>query len=297
MTARQITSTTELSLDGVTLKFHRTLRMAESRIPKALSPSFGKLPVYKVREFQDLLPVTFDPNAYFLALHDTEAMWISLRFTTPFALLLGVGGVSAITGERIGHNLNPGNYVTVMQPWVDGLGGADGVAYQFVATPHRSGGGLSVTEQLIGVESVSGSIGIEIFHPKPEITLPALPPIRSDHAYGYCEYAVLPAKTLNMGPAIKGGISETGIGKGAAIAQKIYPDPHGFDVWSEQPSTTVEIYLVDAKQFEAATGIDTPLPRSNEGYQGALFKVDDDNLAYVNGSGKFAGLKSAVPAA
>ena len=39
---------------------------------------------------------------------------------------------------------------------------------------------------------------------------------------------------------------EMGLGKGGKIKQKIYENPHGLNIWKENPIKTVKVYLVNA---------------------------------------------------
>src|SRR4030095_10042040 len=139
--------------------FHRTVRVADGRVPSNLPPNLGTMNVYKVADYRDRCPN---------ALHDTEALWISFRSSVlPVAVLVGAGGINALTGEKLGTKLEKDNYlVTPPQPWLDGWKSDDGCVYQFVATPYQKGDGITVAEQLIGGESKTGAIGLAVFEPK-----------------------------------------------------------------------------------------------------------------------------------
>src|SRR5262245_52807684 len=153
--------------------FHRTVRVADGRVPSNLPPSLGTMKLYKVADYRDRCPKEWDEGAFFVALHDTEALWISFRSNgLPVAVLVGAGGINALTGEKLGTKLEKDNYlVTPPQPWLDGWKSDDGCVYQFVATPYQKGDGITVAEQLIGAESKTGAIGLAVFEPKDVRTL------------------------------------------------------------------------------------------------------------------------------
>ncbi len=84
-----------------------------------------------------------------------------------------------------------------------------------------------------------------------------------------------------------------GIGKGGKIRQKIYPDPHGIEVWQDAPVAAVAVYVVDARAFEEITGEKIPLPVGYEVYNGLWYGLKDQDKEDVTGTSKFTGLKSA----
>lgn len=88
-------------------------------------------------------------------------------------------------------------------------------------------------------------------------------------------------------------VSEMGIGKGGRIAQKIYPDPHGLEVWKDAPTSAIAVYVVDAVTFEAITGEKIPTPVSHESYKGVWFGLQDSQIGDVAGSSIFTGLQTA----
>jgi hypothetical protein len=49
-----------------------------------------------------------------------------------------------------------------------------------------------------------------------------------------------------------------GIGAGGSITQKIYPDPHGIDVWDAGSQTTLQIHLVNSLDYRDLTGREPP---------------------------------------
>jgi len=321
-----------MRLGTLEITFHRTVRVPDGRQPSNLPPSLGRIELYPVSKYAESCPKNWEPEGYFMALHDTEAMWMSFTPQYPVALLVGAGGINALNGEKLGMTLAKDNYLVVPpQPWLDGWKDTDGTVYQFVATPFKKGKGISVAEQLMCQESKTGAIGIALFDPKDVKAMKSiLPPLEgysgsivdndfqwTQTAGGYAnkkglmhffggitkiecsarqasaEKEVAPAtkaRALSLGLKF----TEMGIGRGGKIIQKIYPDPHGLDVWQAEPSATLATYLVNAKVFEQITGQTVPEPVGHEVYQGHWFGVKDSQQGDIAGTQKFSGLKSAV---
>src|SRR3954453_15034068 len=149
-----------MRLNNLDVTFHRTVRVAEGRVASNLPPSLGRMKLFKVSDFQKNCPQDWAQEACFTGLHETEAMWISFRaIGKPCAVLIGAGGVNALTGQKLGTKLETDSYlVCPPQPWIDGWKDVDGTVHQFVATPHKKGEGISVGEQLIGADSKTGAI-------------------------------------------------------------------------------------------------------------------------------------------
>jgi hypothetical protein len=307
--------------------FHRTVRVPDGRKPSNLPPSLGRMEVFAVKDYADKCPSNWEPEAHFVALHDTEALWMSFSTKHPVALLVGAGGINALTGKKLGTTLVKDNYlVTPPQPWLDGWKDQDGTVYQFVATPYQKGKGVTVAEQLIGEESKTGAIGIALFEPKDPSKLKAklLPhegigSIDGDSFYypagasvsfacgellkssgeikSCCSTApemVLPKTALLTRNEARVSLGEMGVGRGGKIIQKVYADPHGLDVWKDKPDATLAVYLVNAEAFEEITGKKIPKPVASEAYEGPWFGMNDKEEADVAGTGAFTGLKSAV---
>lgn len=299
--------------------FHRTVRVPDGRQPSNLPPSLGRMDLYSVAKYAKRCPENWEKEAYFLALHETEAMWMSFRsWTHPMAMLVGAGGINALTGEKLGITLEKDNYlVAPPQPWLDGWKDKDGTVYQFVATSYQKGKGITVGEQLMGEESKTGAIGIAFFTPKdPSKLKPKHKPIEghtpsiagdvftwmgsecealfsSDLPKLSASAATSALRMHRLGRA-RMTFDEMGIGRGGKIVQKIYPDPHGLEVWVQEASATLACYLVNAEVFEEITGEKIPRPVSSETYSGPWFGLQDKAEADVAGTNKFTGLKSAV---
>jgi hypothetical protein len=302
--------------------FHRTVRVADGRTPSNLPPSLGTMKAYKVADYKDRCPKEWDEGAVFVALHDTEALWISFRHHgTPVAVLVGAGGINALTGEKLGTRLEKDNYiVTPPQPWLDGWKSDDGCVYQFVATPYKKGDGITVAEQLIGAESKTGAIGLAVFEPKDVRALKAvLKPVEGygdsptgddftwvtpDEAkvtgapltkasWSLSDIVYSLGQKMSTDESVSRHLGEMGIGRGGKIHQKIYPDPYGIEVWQEAPVAAVAVYVVNAQAFEEITGQKIPVPVGHETYKGVWFGLKDQDEPDVKGTNKFTGLKSA----
>lgn len=292
-----------MRIGKVEISFHRTVRVANGRSPSNLPPSLGRATVQKVESFRASCPDIWDDKGLFIPLHDTEALWLQFSASSPAAIIVGAGGVNALTGEPLGTKLESGNYVVAPpQPWLDGWKSKDdGCVYQFIATPYQKGEGLSVGEQLLGEKSETGGIGIAVFDSNKPLQ-PKASPLEGwsggayDSEFSYSsgvKSAMLSASpTRGMRST---SFSEMGIGKGGKITQKIYPDPHGLDCWNESPTQVSVVYLVNAEVYAEITGVTIPKPIGHESYTGAWYGLKDETEGDAPGSSKFDALKSVFP--
>jgi len=269
--------------------FMRTVRVKEVDTSN-LPPGLGTMDVYKVSDYD--CPEHWDKDGYFIALHETEAMWMNFQCCTPVALLIGAGGINAISGEKFESKLIKGNYiVTPPQPWLDGWKNADGSVYQFVST--TAGEGRSVGEQLINTQD--HAMQLSVYEAKNPEKLQSVH--RPSTLWGWsddekCDYECESVKCC-FSLCSLGDASEMAIGKGGKITQKIYEDPHGIEEWKENPTKSVKVYLINAAQFSEITKTEMPAkPTSHDEYQGKWFDLDDDCLSDLNGTKVFDKLKS-----
>src|SRR6185369_14990848 len=112
-----------MRIGSLEVTFHRTVRVADGRTPSNLPPSLGRMALHSVKKYRKNCPESWGDDAYFMALHDVEAMWMSFHTMggTPLALLVGAGGINALDGEKLGTILAKDNYlVAPPQPWLDG---------------------------------------------------------------------------------------------------------------------------------------------------------------------------------
>jgi hypothetical protein len=275
----QIIRGTTLQLQGVSITFQRTLRIPDNGKTYPLPPGLGEFPLRRVRDFASRVPDGWaERGGVFLPMYQREAMWI--RFAgTPHALKVGIGKVCAITGEAWTDELSarPQNYVvTGTQPWLDGVASGKGTIRQFVAMP--LGRGYTVEAQLTGAERFGG-IQLEAFAPEPG----RLRGFRGTR----CGSPGAPARS--RGAAM-------GLAAGGKMKQKIYPDPHGLDVWDRAARSRVFVHIVNSELWREITSEAAPAtPVRAESYiQAGLpwFELYDEHAATLSPTSALAGVKS-----
>jgi hypothetical protein len=70
-------------------------------------------------------------------------------------------------------------------------------------------------------------------------------------------YAMAAPPSSLMADASGGGF-EMGLGAGGKMTQKIYPDPHGLDMWDQSNYGTAFVHIVNSEQFAQLTGQPAP---------------------------------------
>ncbi|HLD57753.1 MAG TPA: hypothetical protein VJA47_05570, partial [archaeon] len=212
----------------------------------------------------------------------------------PVAVVVAAGAINAVTGKRMEKAIleRDQNYlVAPPQPWIDGWKDEGGTVYQFVAA--ELGSGETIEGQFTGEEK-TGGIQIAVFNPKNPNLLAQ--PRQREHAFGapsnvkgiynegYGSTLSAPVKasgytrsrdhpflvTLGGGATLgrRPEVRSMGLGRGGRIRQKIYTDPHGFEVWKESPEGSTCIYLVRSEDFRTITGEDPPhKPLTREDYE------------------------------
>ncbi len=275
------------------LGFERTLRLPDDGKEYPLPPGLGGLPVRRVADYADRVPAVWRAGGaddLFLPLHPREALFLVLLGAAwkPSAVKVGVGGVNAVSGAPWDEVLraDPQDYlVCPPQPWLDGINAGEGVVRQFVAVP--LGAGYSIEAQLTGEEKVGG-IQILVWDPKPGC-FPDTPPPEPVQSEAALEAGGLEGVVFEAGPAL-------GIGAGGRMQQRIYPDPHGVEVWEPAPVASLRIHLVPAAGWEALTGEEPPpTPISSQLYTAyglPWFALDDADRGAVGASTTLAGVKS-----
>lgn len=277
-----------LEIGPLSLTFMRTVRVKEVDTSN-LPPGMGVMDIYKVSDYGRNCPKSWDRDAYFIAMHDVEAMWMNFQCCSPIALLVSAGTVNAVSGEEFETKLSKDNYlITPPQPWLDGWKSDDGSVYQFVSTP--AGEGLSVGEQLL--ETKEHAMQISVFEAKdPDKMTRHVPPPRtlwSESDDGEC-FGSKCCGTFGLMSCA----SEMSLGKGGKIIQKIYEDPYGIEDWKETPTKTVKVYLINAAQFAEITNTEMPpTPIGTQEYQGVWFGLDDECISDIAGTKVFNNLKS-----
>lgn len=273
----------DLEVGPLHLNLHRTVRVKICNEAANLPPSLGLFEIFKVSDYPHC-PEHWEKDAYFIAINENEAVWLSFQALTPVAILVSAGGVNAVTGEHFKEILEEKSYlVSPPQPWLDGWKGQDNEIYQFVSA--ETGEGRTISEQL---NTNSQALIISVFKPK-DISLvqqyvprPHQKWCDSDYGKEYCCAAAAPSICR-----------EVGLGKGGRIQQKIYEDPHGLDVWNKEADKTVKIYLINASAFSEITGKEIPPAVSAEQYNGKWWGLQDEALSSVKSEDKLEKLKNA----
>lgn len=279
-----------LEIGPLSLTFMRTVRVKEVDTSN-LPPGMGCMDIYKVSDYGENCPNSWDRDAYFIAMHDIEAMWMNFQCCTPVAILISAGNINAISGEEFENKLAKDNYlIAPPQPWLDGWKSNDGSVYQFVST--TAGEGLSVGEQIS--KTKDHAMQISVFEPKdPEKLRNTLNTPRTTWGMSDDDECIASDYDFCKCGSLKMCASEMAVGKGGKIIQKIYEDPHGIEEWKENPTKTVKVYLINAAQFAEITNKEMPpTPVSNQEYQGMWYGLDDNHLNGTTGSAIFNNLKS-----
>ena len=278
----ELQSSTRADAGRVTISFQRTLRIPDDGRTYPLPPGLGEFPLRHVRDYAHRVPAAWaKKGGVLLPMYQREAMWLSFG-GAPHALQVGIGKVCAVSGEPWSDTLraHPQNYVVNgTQPWLDGIASGHGTIRQFVAMP--LGKGLTVEAQITGKEE-HGGIQLQAFAPKPG---------RIHARYELCRSAAA-CDDLELCEEASAGM---GIGAGGTMEQKVYPDPHGIDVW-EPTGTRVFVHIVNSEMWTAITGEPPPpSPVSAQSYIDAglpWFSLYDEHAKTIAPTSKLAGVKS-----
>ncbi len=322
-----------MDVAGLKINFQRTCRVPEGQV-NSLPAGLGSFPVFRVKDFKSGAPKDWKEEGYFLPMYRQEAMWMNFRrgYTeNPKALIIGAGNINAVSGKPFDPSLQKGgrgkkkkssleiklekeqNYLVVPpQPWIDGWKAEDGKVYQFVAA--EMGSGETVEGQITGKE-VAGGIQMIVYDPKDgQKLVHATRPHEflvggsfesmyygdsGEKSFGEalycCDMAAAPQKKYMMSRGCVKSVRSMGLGRGGEIEQKIYPDPHGIEVWKEKPTAVEMIYLVSSEDFKQVTGHEAPpTPVTYQKYQQnglPWFELHDNKYKDTKGSDLFAKLK------
>lgn len=259
------------------VSFQRTVRVPLGAREFPLPPSFGRFPVSRLGG-EDTASIEVA-----LPMLQLEALWIGFEGDDwpPHAVMVGAGGVNALTGEPWEERLSvtPQNYLVCPdQSWLDGINAGEGFVRQFVATP--LGSGLSVEEQL-GTPAPKGGIRIAVFAPRPG-RLPA--------------HVATPAGAARPPAGMPADAGLMSLGAGGKITQKIYPDPYGLDVWEAEPFARANVLLLNSEQYRDATGRDAPRSPLDAQTYARLglpwFELYEEDRADLPPSRRLAGVKT-----
>ena len=224
-----------------TVSFQRTLRIPDDDKTYPLPPGLGRFPVLNVEEHAEKLPKkVVAQGGVLIPMYQREALWLGFETPPwrPRAVQVAVGGFNAVSGAAWDEELHdaPQNYVVCPdQPWLDGINAGNGIIRQFVAMP--LGLGYTVEAALSGAES-TGGIQIAVYEPKPG-RFPDRPP-QDNRCHGPPSGPMADAVT----------VQEMGVGAGGRMKQKIYPDPHGLDVWDQGSVQRLFVHLINSLQYQ-----------------------------------------------
>jgi hypothetical protein len=265
--------------------FQRTLRIPDDGGAYPLPPGLGRLPVFKVEDYYERVPSLWrESGGAFIPMYQREALWLGFHAAVwkPNAVKIAVGGVNAISGGADDERLHsdPQDYVVCPdQPWLDGIHTGKATVRQFVAMP--LGLGYTVEASIAGSETLGG-IQMTVFEPKPG-RFPDKRPVEGETG------------PVRMGIAKSRGM-EMGLGAGGVMKQKIYPDPHGIDVWDQDNRGRVFIHIVNSMQFLEITGAEpppTPIDGATYTKHGfPWFDLYDEEMGDVAPSDRLAGVKT-----
>lgn len=272
--------------DRLTIALHRTLRLPDDGRSYPLPPGLGHLPLRRITDYSDRIPAHWlQEGGVFTSMYQREAMWIGFTGAAwkPNAVKVESGRVNAVTGEIDDRALSatPQNYlVCPPQVWLDGVKSGESIVRQFVAM--RLGEGYSVEAARTGAET-AGGLRITAFDPKPGRFPDQAPPER-------------PPVAGPMRFAKPRGAVEMGLGAGGAMRQKVYPDPHGLDVWDTGEVGELRIRILDSRSFRAITGEEpppTPIDAKTYSDNGLpWFELYDEDRGDVGSSPDLIGVKT-----
>ncbi|KAJ7215918.1 hypothetical protein GGX14DRAFT_518352 [Mycena pura] len=172
--------TTAIQAGGVTIRFHRTLRVPDNLDVNPLPVDLGPFPLLPVSMFSNRLPGNISSRGgFFMPIFEREALFISFEASKVRdrpAVKVSAGGVNVLTGsfknihaaQVLGHDyiVQGQDYlVPGLQPWIDGVMTEEGVVRQFVAMP--LGKNYTVEEQVTG-KAEEGGFQFDIFPRRPE---------------------------------------------------------------------------------------------------------------------------------
>ena len=295
----------------LTITFVRTLRIPDDDKTYPLPPGLGTFPLQHVDDHRERVPAKWlEHGGVMLPMYQAEALWI--KFSSkhvrkrgvpyPFAVKIGTGKISAITGDEWVKVMREDDYCVVPeQPWIDGYAVEDDQVRQFVAAP--LGAGFTAEEQFTG-KADHGGIQIEVY-PMDFLTFDKKHPKQKEHKTRgggvVCRGGVTSPNSItfsdSMG-ALRGASATMGIGAGGKMKQEIFKDPHGMDVWQRSQKTRCFIHLANSMAWEAITEKKAPATPvtadvyTRQGYP--WFDYYDESQEALGGTDKLKSLKSIM---
>lgn len=263
----------------LTIGFQRTLRIPDDGRSYPLPPGLGRFPLVHVDDHPDAIPASWRKRGgVMLPMYQSEAMWLTFSSSAdyPFAVKVGVGKISAVTGRewRNGLDHQEQDHLAIPeQPWLDGFCVGRGIIRQFVAMP--LGSGYTAEEQLTG-KAEYGGLQLQVFPLKAEHF------IRRDRIF--CESSVADYQALGLAP-------------GGEMEQEIYEDERDPSHYSRKSHARCFVHLCDTMSWREMTGQEPPAtPVTVKEYEKwglpwFHYYSEDPTLA---GAARLAGMKSVA---
>lgn len=237
------------------ISFQRTLRMPDNGKDYPLPLGLGRFAVYPVDDFRGIPAAWQQRGGVMLAMHPTEALWLSFYADYPMALRVGADGHCAISGEPWGRGLksSPQNYVVLgSQPWLDGFHLNADVVQQFVAAPQ--GQGILGAHTFSGEEHWGG------------LLLQAIPLQAEDYWWHTLRRRVnnrwdelmTPIPNRIPPPMETGDLEDWVFQTRGKIRLKVLEDPYGMATWDPALSSRCFAHLCLVEDWERLTGIRAP---------------------------------------
>ncbi|MEE4382798.1 MAG: hypothetical protein V2J02_12435 [Pseudomonadales bacterium] len=279
-----------------TIDFQRTLRIPDDNREYPLPPGLGSFPLFHVDDYAERLPKPWQRHGgAFLPMHQAEALWLNFSGNYPMAIKIAAGKINAVTGDDWTNELSvdPQDYVVLPdQPWLDGFCIGEGQVRQFVAMP--LGQGYTAEEQLTGAAE-HGGLQIVAY----PMLASAYEEFRSRHAAPRVMFSRAPDVDFCRAPGDDLSLEmDLGLAPGGLMRQKIYDDPHAFDVWDTSVRARCFMHLLNSSQFQAVTGHPPPTqPPSARTYSDAglpWFELYGEDQKALQGASKLAGLDSVA---
>ncbi len=270
------------------IDFQRTLRIPDDDSEYPLPAGLGRFPLRHVDDFAERVSeLWIEHGGVMLPMYQSEALWINLSGSYPFAVKVAAGKINAVTGDpwTNGLNRNPQDYMMVpKQPWLDGYCVAKGVIRQFVAMP--LGSGYSAEEQLTGYAQ-HGGLQLVVF-PMKRVAYERL----SARETRFPKFAAMLATT----GAVRG--LDMSLAAGGRMRQEIYADPHHLVDWDVDSGSRCYVHIANSLMWRDITGESPPTtPLGSKEYQRAgvpWFDYYDEGGVALGGSGILAKLKSVT---
>ncbi|GAA1899186.1 hypothetical protein LX12_002003 [Williamsia serinedens] len=218
---------------GLSVTFHRTLRVPDDETTYGLPPSLGAFSLSNEREGAGIL----------MPMWQSEACWLSFSTSRPFDSMpflvkVGAGSVNAVTGGRWTPepDFEAEDYFEVPeQPWLDGFCTGHNVVRQFVAMP--LGGGYTVEEQLVDAPA-TGGIHLSVY--------PLKKSVWEQRSRGDVDHGMV----FNC----CGVPGDMGLGAGGSITQSIATPVEPHDNWDLTAGLSTFVRTVNTQQWQAITG-------------------------------------------